>query len=455
MASESRDPIRSGTSPPASRLLSAIATVGVLSVAAKSVLVAKDVLVASAFGTANVLDSFLLATLVPFFVSGILASSITSAFLPQFISVREERGSEAAQALARSVLLVSALGSLGLTVVFIFAGRAIVGFLCRNRNHAEWLLTTQFYAVLIWSIPLVACGTVFSAVLNARNRFVTTSLTPAVTPLLMSVLLLLAAPRLGLWTMVIGSFVGAGIETAILATAARHEGIKFGPLRPLAPELRTVLVSLAPMAGAALIMSGSVIVDQVMVSRLPRGGVSTLSYGGKLVSFVLAIVSVALTTPLLPRMSQFVAHRDFVGLREAIGTYLRWIFLVSAPITIVAYFGSPFVVELLLHHGAFTTTDAASVTVVQQAYIMQVPFFVASTVLVRAISALNARRVIVFVGSLNFMTNAVFDVIFIRYWGATGIALSTSVMYVIACICLYASVMWVLRGLIRQAHMAS
>src|SRR5258708_4099097 len=86
------------------RVLWQMATVGVSTGVVKVAGAAKVVLMARAFGMSDGLDAYLIAFVLPSFVSDTLSGSLPSALLPAFIEAREKQGRAAALRLYASVL---------------------------------------------------------------------------------------------------------------------------------------------------------------------------------------------------------------------------------------------------------------------------------------------------------------------------------------------------------------
>src|SRR5260370_31881424 len=69
---------------------------------------AKIVVTAGYFGTADTLDAFLIAFLIPSFVAEVAAGSLGPSLIPTLIEVRERRGEDAARHFCGAVLAATA-----------------------------------------------------------------------------------------------------------------------------------------------------------------------------------------------------------------------------------------------------------------------------------------------------------------------------------------------------------
>jgi putative peptidoglycan lipid II flippase len=200
-------------------------------------------------------------------------------------------------------------------------------------------------------------------------------------------------------------------------------------------------------------MVSTQIVDQAMAAMLPAGSVAALSYGNKIMAVPLNIAVTALGTAVIPYLSALVARHDWAALEHSVRRYVRLAFLASLPATLILALGALPIVRLVFERGAFTAGDSHVVAGVQALASFQIPFFVAGILVVRAISAMSLNRVLLWGNLINCAVNISLNLLFMRTLGVAGIALSTSVMYVVSSSYLYWSYSRRLAAL-RQASLA-
>jgi putative peptidoglycan lipid II flippase len=73
------------------------------------------------------------------------------------------------------------------------------------------------------------------------------------------------------------------------------------------------------------------------------------------------------------------------------------------------------------------------VSQVQSAYLLQLPVHLLGILYVRLISALQANRLLTIGSAVNLVVNILLNVIFMRWFGVAGIALSTAGVYAVSC----------------------
>ena len=203
------------------------------------------------------------------------------------------------------------------------------------------------------------------------------------------------------------------------------------------PDMRIIIKQFLPVVAGTIIMGSTDIVDKGMAAALVPGSVASLNYGNKIIAAVLTLATTAIGTAVLPYFSRMVAEREWKDIRGTIKFYLSIIFALGIPAAFVIYGISETIVQIVFERGSFTSQDTAVVAPVQALFAFQIPFYVASIVVVRLISSLRANHILMWGTIINLAANIALNVIFINYMGLKGIALSTSCVYFISFIFLF------------------
>jgi putative peptidoglycan lipid II flippase len=174
-----------------------------------------------------------------------------------------------------------------------------------------------------------------------------------------------------------------------------------------------------------------------MATVLGPGSVSALNFGGKLIAFVLGVGAVALSAAVLPQFASLAAAGEFGVLEATLRTWSKVVIAVSVPVTAILMLGSHLIVETAFQRGAFTAHDTAVVAHVQTLFLVQIPFYLLGILVVRMISALHGNAYLMWGALLSVVINIGLNLILMNLIGVAGIALSTSLVYVISWAFLY------------------
>jgi putative peptidoglycan lipid II flippase len=415
------------------KIFRGLVVIGVCSVLAKLAATAKEITVAARFGRGDDLEAFLIALLLPATVVGLIASSFSGAIIPTYIQVREKKGREAAQQLFSNVQVLSLLLLTLLCIGLAAAAPYYLPLLGSGFTGAKLELTRNLLYELLPYVVLSGTLSVWSCILNASERFALPALTPIVTPLAAIFALFFLGRSWGIFALVIGTVGGAILEAGILGSAVQAHGISlrlrwFG----MSTELREVIRQYTPMVSGAALMSTSPIIDQSMAAMLTSGSVAALSYGNKIVSTITFLGSAALSTAVLSYFSQMVAERNWKGCRRTLKVYTSLVLSITVPVTIGLIASSRHLVQLLYQRGAFTEADVAVVSAVQILLSPLVPFYIWAVLFIRLLSSLHRNDLLLYGAVINAVLNILLNFVFMKEFGVAGIALSTSLVYLIS-----------------------
>lgn len=391
--------------------------------------IGKELIVAWKFGIGDVLDSFLIAYVVPAFIINVIAGSFNAALIPTYIRVREQEGKKAAQQLFSGATICGVSILLFTTVLLLIAAPLYLPKIATGFNSEKLDLTFKLLYAVAPIIVLSGVITVWGAILNAGERFVLTSISPIITPII-SILFLLFANYWGAFALTSGLLCGTLLEMIVIGYALHKQGISLVPRwYGFDNNLRHVSKIYKPIIAGACLISSAGLVDDSMAAMLAPGSVAALSYGNKLTVLPINLAVTALRTVVTPYFSKMIAHEDWVGVRHTLKRYLSLIFATTLPLTAFIILFSKPIIKILLERGSFTAADAELVSQIQICFAMQIPFYIANILVVILINSLTFNHVLVKVSVWNLLINISLNFIFIKWLGIKGIALSTSCIY--------------------------
>ncbi len=97
----------------------------------------------------------------------------------------------------------------------------------------------------------------------------------------------------------------------------------------------------------------------------------------------------------------------------------------------VALFSHP-EIELLLERGNLTGADTLRVAEIQGYFVLQLPFFLVSLILVRLLAALTLNRAVFAITAFNSVLNVALNYWLMQSMGVAGIALWSTLVHVLS-----------------------
>lgn len=368
----------------------------------------------------------------------VIGGSLSAAFLPTFIQAYKNQDAATAQNILSNAIGWFIFLSISLSFLIFIIAPQIVFALCAGFTIQKIDLTKNLLYFLLPIILLKGLTNIWAGVLNALESFALPAAAPVLGPLSAIFLIIGTGASLGIYALVFGTLIGFGLEAMLMGTALVKRNFSIRPrLLWSDPEMKIIFGQFMPVVAGALIMCSTEVVDKGMAAALSSGSVAALNYGNRIIAAVLTLATTAIGTAVLPYFSRMVADGEWKDIRSTIKFYLGLIFVFGIPAAIVIFGISENIVQLVFQRGSFTSHDTGVVAPVQALFALQIPFYVASIVIVRLISSMRANHLLMWGSAINLSVNIVLNLAFINLIGLKGIALSTSCVYCVSFIFLF------------------
>jgi putative peptidoglycan lipid II flippase len=397
---------------------------------------AKTIVIARVFGAGTDLDAYLLAFLIPSFLSDVLCGAIVPALVPRLVELMHTTKSGAMELYTGTVVRSVAFVSFVALLLAIAAGLMLANHPADRRTA----LACRLLLTMLPILPLSAFSNVWRATLNANRRFAMAAMASGFTPIIIIVALVIV--KADIYWLAAGTTAGAGAEAVTLGLAVRSSGMRlfsanFFTGRQVSDATVREYRSLVVMN---LVMGGSLFLGQSLAATLGLGSVSILNYGTRLVPVLIAMGPEALGISLLPCFSQMMASGDSVRAGSLLNRFLAIAMCGSAFLAAVLIFFSRNIVRIVFQHGAFAASDALSVASVQSASLLQLPFAVGIALLIRFVASAKANRILIPISAAGLALNVILSLALMRSFAVTGIALANTVAQACVFIILFLAV---------------
>ena len=153
------------------RIFAAMVVVGTATLLAKVLAMAKDMAVASYFGTSDAVDAYFISLTVPTFAINVIAGSIPAALVPAYLRIRERDGIAGARRLLGNVLALAGL-TIGLSCLVLALLAPLLMPLVGGRFSGEKLLLTRhLYLLVLPGVFKSGVSGMYAGVRKWRERF--------------------------------------------------------------------------------------------------------------------------------------------------------------------------------------------------------------------------------------------------------------------------------------------
>jgi len=406
-----------------------IVIVGLVTLVVKGFGFFKETIVASNLGLSELLDTFYIAILIPSFIHNVFIGAFKNVFIPNYIS--EDKTTHHIGSFQSTSFLVA----IGIAIIFIliailFTDIFLEIFFKGHTVQYYNLIKIQFY-VVVPCIIFWAFSSIISGLLNISGEFTYASFYPVFSSIAIIIGLVWFSDILKERVLAVGILIGSIAEFIFLLSIAVKRKIIHLKKPDFYSKNVIIMFKQMPAKVSAGFLIGMVpFVDQFFAAQLIIGSIAALNYSIKIPSFLSAIIIMSLGSVLLPYFSNLAVDDKEKAFQKLKFVLLR-LFIMTFAIAFILIVASKFIIKLIFERNAFTPDDTFIVSNLQMIFLIYIPFYVCGIVLVKFLISFNKNVFMAYVSLGTVILNIILNTIFIKKIGVYGIALSTTIVYVL------------------------
>ncbi len=415
-----------------SRITGAASVVGSFTVLSRILGYIRDGTVAYVFGAGMQADAFFAAFRIANLLRRLVGEgALTSSFIPIFTDVLSTRSTAEARRVSSSVFTLFAFILIALSIIGILASDWLVwamspGFAADPAKFHLTVRLTQFMFPYMLFIGLMAIA---MGVLNSLKHFAA----PAAAPIFLNISIVacvfLAAPFLKekAYSLAIGVLIGGVMQFAVqlpyLKKFSMSPSVSFAFFDP---AIKKIFLLMGPAAFGVGVYQLNLFVTMWFASGLAEGSVSYLYYAGRLMEIPIGVFGVAVSTAVLPSLSEHAAKEEWAEFRSSVSFALRIVGFVTIPATVGLIILNRPIIEALFKRGSFggLAVDGTSSALFYYALGL-VPVSI-SRILASVFYSRKDAATPVWAGLASFVFNVIFSFLLIGSLSHSGLALAAS-----------------------------
>lgn len=423
-----------------SQKLKSIGVVSFLTSVSRVLGLIRDQLALGILGASGINDAFVTAFNLPNLFRRLLGEgALTAAFVPTLQHELKDRGREGAFALLSQVaswLLVITGGLAAMAMLLFSQSRRL------PHHEAKWYLVADLTAVLFPYLAFVCLAAALGAALNVLGKFWESAISPVWLNLCMIGSLagagwLWAAGdrQIAAW-LCGGVLLGGFFQMMVPAVALMREGWRPRFDLGRSERVREIARLMAPALFGTAIYQINTFVSRLFAYSLHEGEASVFFYSNRLMELPIGVFAIAVSTVVYPLLARHAAEKNFTGLSADYRRGLRLILLLNVPAAAgLALLSTP-IVRLLYERGKFTAADTAMMAPIVAWFAIGMPFFAATSLMVRAFYAVKDTVTPVKLATLSFVIN-----VSLGWWlkdslGARGLVIASTVAVIVQTVAL-------------------
>ncbi|MEP7302255.1 MAG: murein biosynthesis integral membrane protein MurJ [Caldimonas sp.] len=418
-------------------LLRAASTISLFTLASRISGLARDVVVAAAFGAGASLDAFNVAFRIPNLLRRLFGEgAFSQAFVPTLAHVRASEGDVATRQLIDAVATVLFSVLVVTCVAGVAAAPVIVWLMASGlARFDEAVVMTRVMFPYIGFISLVSLS---AGVLNTWRRFAV----PAATPVLLNLAMIGGVWALTplceqhglppIYALAAGVMLGGLLQLAVQVPALARVGglprigLGLGALGDAwrHPGVRRILRQMAPALLGVSVAQISVLINTQIASHQGVGAVSWLDYASRLMEFPTALLGVAVGAVLIPQLSAAQARNDATAYSGMLDWGLRLTLLLALPCSIALLVFPEALVATLFQRGRFDAFAVAKTALALRGYGCGLLGLIGVKILAPGFYARQDLRTPVTIAIIVLALTQAMNLLFVPLFGHAGLALS-------------------------------
>jgi len=403
--------------------------VGVLTLVVKGMGFFKEMEVGRAFGLSELIDTFLIASLIPGFINNVFMTSFQNVFIPNYIAEKKlsnNIGSFQGACVIITICLGIVLSIVAYALTVFFLEDIFVG----HSNEYYDLVRSQFHiilpCILFWSL-----SSLLGAILEVNGLFSFSSVYPIITSSVFLFCLFFFKNELGYKLLPFCMLIGSFLEFLyLLLVSFFKKTLQLSKPDFFSPNIVEIYRQLPSKIGSGLLTGTTGFVNQYFAAQLVVGSMAALNYGMKIPSFLASILIISIGSVVLPYFS-ILAYENRLKAYEVLYKSIIYVFVSSLLVACIIYFFSEDIISFLFEKGNFTYTDTIIVSKIQKILLVYVPFYISSIIIIKFLTSINKNTYMFYASILNLLLNLLLNSYFAKRYNVNGLAIATTIVYII------------------------
>ncbi|MFP5222110.1 MAG: murein biosynthesis integral membrane protein MurJ [Acidobacteriota bacterium] len=400
---------------------------------------AREALVAGAFGAQQTTDAFFAAWRMPdVLFNSLLGVLIANTFIPVFYETMNAAGEDGARRFTRATsgAVLAALAVIA-CAYWMFAPQ-IMDVLAPGLDRPGNTLAVHMARILAPMVLLGGLTGVCRSLLHARRSFLAPAFLPVVLNVCVIVSVLTLGRSYGIETLAWGLVAASVLQAVMLLAALRRSAAMTVPaLDPSAPGLGRMGSLILPILATFALGNVVPLVELHLASEVSTGAISYLSYAFRLFGLPEQIFMLAFSAILFPYLARDASRGEHGAMSAKLCAALRLSLYLMLPLGVYLAVFSREIVRLFLGWGAFDEAAVTGTGLTLAAYAWGLFAVCARNLLVDACFALKAPGLILKVAAAIIPLNILLDIALSRSMGAPGISLGFSLAAAAHCVVLF------------------
>jgi putative peptidoglycan lipid II flippase len=387
----------------------------------------REVLIGFHFGTSQEADSVIAAYTIPNFIYLAAGGAITTAFISIYTKTERKEGKAFRQVIFTYAFFIFSF----ISILFLLFPDFWIGITFRGLDTEEKRLTTDLFRLMGLSTLFLVLSMFFTGILNAHERFRTSSLAPLFYNIMFVGIAAAFYPLVGIEAYSYGALIGAfGMFMLLFISLRRGDNLSLHfqwTLKKVGHVKRFLLIAIPVLFGGATLQF-YFLIHRIFASQLGDGAIAALNYSSKFVQLPQSILMTAVTTVIYPLIAKTIVEKDESKLNAILNRGLSNLVFIMIPVTVYVYLYAEEIIRLLFEYGNFNENSTILTSKLLKILVIGMLAHSGNLYLTRFFYAMERAAAPVLTGLIAvFGVNVVISITFIGLYGENAIAWATTI----------------------------
>ena len=388
---------------------------------------AREMVLANYYGTSHVSDVFVAVQNIPSVIFTLFGIAVTTGFIPLYTEINVKKGKKTADKFANNIFNIFLLFSIILCIVGMLFSKQLVTIFAGGFTGKTFELCNHFAKVIMPTSVAIVLGYVYNAYLQICGMFNQNSLMNVPYNIIQMIFIVLGFHLGNEYVLAIGLLLASyGQLIYLRVLMKRNTEFKHSwHLDLKQSHVKRMLILVGPVFISTGVNQLNSIVDKAMASRLVEGSISALNYSNEVANIVVQVIILSMTTILYPKMTELFAQNNEGEINSFVEIYLNIVSIVVIPLSIMFFFFSEEIVQILFGRGAFTAETVIFVSKALKVYSLGIVAASFRDVLNKIFYSMKNTVIPMANGVVAVAINIAMNFILVTKWEYLGLAFAT------------------------------
>lgn len=387
----------------------------------------KEVVFASYFGLSEDFDIYLVSAVLPLTIDVILYFIGQNYFIPTFHKDDKDTKDNKNQLVRFSFWAFTFLGFLISIVLYLFSYQIVSTYLV-NLSQEKIDQAIQIFRIFLITIPLSSAISILTAFLHSKFDFSSPGYSRLFLNAAIILITILFTDKLNIFVIPVGHIIGTIFQLAYLLVKSKVQ--LFGNIYSNVLVKKLLKGSLLIAILIESISQLYLISDRYFIGLVDEGGIAALSYAQTFFLLPISIITIALSTAILPKLSKNFAEGNSAKVESSYNDGVNINLFMFVPLTIIYFLNGDILIQFIYERGNFSPSDTILTYNALKFFALSFIFYSTYSLSNKLIYSTNLSSYLLYITVIGIGIKILLNFLLIDSMKQNGLAIATAVSYV-------------------------